>query len=71
VPMATYTWNGKIIPFDDALLKKLYPSRDYYVSQVIKHTDALLRDRWVTEVDAEKIKQQAYKVSQKLDERRV
>jgi hypothetical protein len=66
VPLATYTWNGKVIPFDDALLKRLYPSNEYYVNQVIKRTDALLRDRWVTEVDAEKIKQQVEKDAQKL-----
>jgi hypothetical protein len=68
IPMATYTWNGKVIPFDDAMLKKLYPSREHYVNKVIEHTDAILRDRWVTGTDAGKIKQQAEKDAQKLAE---
>jgi len=69
VPMATYTWNGKVIPFDDALLKRLYPNPENYVNKVIAQTDTLFRDRWITGVDAEKIKQQAYEVGQKLAER--
>ena len=68
VPLATYTWNGKIIPFDGALLKKLYPNKQRYVNNVTEHTDALLKDRWVTEMDAEKIKKQAEKDAKKVGE---
>ena len=59
VPIVTHNWNGKVTPFDNKRLKRLYPSHDHYVSQVIKHTDALLKDRWIIAADAEAINKQA------------
>ena len=61
-PVVTYNWNGKVTPFDDKHLKRLYPSHGHYVNQIIKHTDALFKDRWIIATDAEAIKRQATQV---------
>ncbi len=61
VPIAVYKKNGKVIPFNNKLLKKLYPTHEDYVNKVTKCTDTLIKERWVTEVDAEAIKEQARK----------
>ena len=59
VPIVTYSWNGKVTPFNDKLLKLFYPNHEYYVRQFVTRTDALLKDRWITATDAESIKEQA------------
>lgn len=61
VPTATYNSDGRVVPFDKELLKRLYPSHERYVSEVIRRTDALLRERWITRADARAIKEQAKK----------
>jgi hypothetical protein len=59
VPIVTYGWNGKVTPFNDKLLKQLYPSHEHYVRKVVAQTDGLLKDRWITVSDAELMKEQA------------
>jgi hypothetical protein len=59
VPIATYNSDGNVVPFDRQLLKQLYPTHEHYVKKVIKHTDTLLKNRWIIEVDARAIKEQA------------
>jgi hypothetical protein len=62
VPTATYASDGRVIPFDRELLKRLYPNHERYVSEVNRRTDALLRERWITEADAQAIKERAKRV---------
>jgi hypothetical protein len=65
VPVATYGTGfpdqagGYKLPFVDALLKKLYRNHDDYVNQVAQSTDKMLKDRWVTSIDAHKIIREA------------
>jgi hypothetical protein len=59
VPVAVYTSDSKVIPFKKETLKQLYPAHDNYVRKVIKSTDRLLKERWVTEADADAIKENA------------
>jgi hypothetical protein len=61
VPIAVYKSDSTVIPLDKKILKQLYPTHEDYVRKVIKCTDMLLKDRWVTEVDGEAIKEQARK----------
>lgn len=63
VPTAVYKNDGKVIPLKKEVLKQLYPTHEYYVRKVIECTDMLLKERWVTEVDAEAIKEQARKAN--------
>jgi hypothetical protein len=59
VPLAVYTSDSKVIPLKKETLKQLYPTHGDYVRKVIKSTDSLLKERWVTETDAEAIKEKA------------
>jgi hypothetical protein len=62
VPTVKYHSDGKVVPLDKELLKNLYPSHEHYVSEVDRHTDALLKGRWITEADARAIKEKAVKI---------
>ncbi|MEW6059041.1 MAG: alpha/beta hydrolase domain-containing protein, partial [Actinomycetota bacterium] len=66
VPIATYTMGtpgemltcmllGQKVPFDKDVLRQLYPSHDDYVARVTESTMALVKDRFLLQVDAEKI----------------
>ena len=59
VPVATYSWDGKIIPFERLLLLELYPSHAEYFRRVSEHSDELVRRRWISETDGMAIKQRA------------
>lgn len=55
----TYHRDGKATPFENNLLKQLYPTHEHYVREVTKRTDELLANRWITEFDGKTIKEQA------------
>jgi hypothetical protein len=59
VPIATYPPTADPIPFDQALLEELYGNHGNYVRQVVQKTNALIKERWVTKEDGEKIKTEA------------
>jgi hypothetical protein len=65
VPIVTYHTGypepgaGYKVPFVNALLKKLYHNHDGYVKQVIRATEKLIEDRWVTKSDGGKIIKEA------------
>jgi hypothetical protein len=46
---------GYQVPLDAETLKRLYPDRASYLSKVKAATRKSLRERWITERDAEKI----------------
>jgi hypothetical protein len=66
VPGATYTTSnagpgtcrelGQTIPYDWARLEALYGSQKNYAAKVAQATDLMLKERWVTPSDAQKIK---------------
>jgi hypothetical protein len=67
VPDATYFTNspgpgncremGRKAPFDAARINELYGNRRNYVSRFSETVDRLLKDRWLTEGDAKRLKQ--------------
>lgn len=59
VPVATYSADDKIIPFDRLLLLELYPSHAEYFRRVSEQSDELVRKGWISETDAIAIKQNA------------
>lgn len=66
VPAATYTTTnagpgtcrelGNTIPYDWAKLESLYGSHKNYVEKVSQSVDRMVKERWITESDAQKIK---------------
>jgi hypothetical protein len=59
VPVATYSWNGVVTPFDNSRLKQKYGESKRYLNKVIDSTEQLLRDRWIIKADAAAIINQA------------
>jgi hypothetical protein len=69
VPAATYTTNspgpgtcrelGSTTPFDSARLDALYGNHRGYEEKVAQSVDRMVKDRWITESDAKKIKAEA------------
>jgi hypothetical protein len=69
VPAATYTTTtpgpgtcrelGSTIPFDWARLESLYGNHKNYVAKVSQSVDRMVKDRWITESDAQQIKTEA------------
>ncbi|HWF07642.1 MAG TPA: alpha/beta hydrolase domain-containing protein [Bryobacteraceae bacterium] len=69
VPAATYTTTsngpgtcrelGSTTPFDAAKIDSLYGSRKNYAAKVSQEADRMVKDRWITESDAKKIKAEA------------
>jgi hypothetical protein len=59
VPIVTYPPADNPIPFDHELLKELYGNHGNYVNQVVREVNELVKDRWVTKEDGEKIKTEA------------
>jgi len=69
VPVATYFTNsngpgtcpelGHKAAFDAARFNSLYPTSANYVSKVSQSVDEMVRQRWLTESDAKKIKAEA------------
>ena len=61
VPIASYTADGSLwnwatkIPFSEDKLRSLYSTRKNYLDLVIESTRMLVRDRWVTSRDAQRI----------------
>jgi hypothetical protein len=50
---------GKEVPFDAGRFQSLYPSNTVYADKVASVADRLVKQRWLTEADARKVKQQA------------
>jgi hypothetical protein len=48
---------GHKAPFDGARINDLYGNRRNYVSRFSETVDRLLKDRWLTEGDAKRLKQ--------------
>ena len=65
VPIATYTPDGSIwnwstkVRFSDDKLRSLYQTRKNYLERVIESTRALVRVRWITANDAQRIVDEA------------
>jgi hypothetical protein len=69
VPAATYTTTtpgpgtcrelGTTTPFDSAKIDSLYGSRKNYAAKVDQGADAMVKERWITKTDAQKIKAEA------------
>jgi hypothetical protein len=59
VPFATYPNAGDAMPFDKTVLSQLYKSHNDYVNKVTASVRELLKDRWVTDADANKILSEA------------
>ena len=61
VPIASYTADGSIwnwstkIPFAEDKLRSLYQTRKNYLDLVIESTRGMVRDRWITPRDAQRI----------------
>lgn len=56
VPLATYPpLELPPDPFDAELLEELYGTHGNYLSQVGRDTNDLIKDRWVTQEDGQKI----------------
>jgi hypothetical protein len=51
--------SGAVFPFDEALLSSLYPNHGSYVSQIAARTDALRKDGFLLEEDAEALIEEA------------
>ncbi len=66
VPAATYTTTtagpgtcrelGRTIPYDWARLEALYGNHKNYAEKVAQSVDRMVKERWITESDAQKIK---------------
>lgn len=66
VPAATYTFTtagpgtcrelGRTIPYDWARLEALYGNQKNYAAKVAESVDQMLKDHWITNSDARKIK---------------
>jgi hypothetical protein len=78
VPVATYhtsskpadeksvpfcTTQGYKVPFEKEKILALYPTRESYLSKVGKMVDSMVKQRFVTEADGERIKREAEKLS--------
>jgi hypothetical protein len=50
---------GREAPFDAMRFESLYPSAKDYAAKVSQVADRLVKEKWLTEGDARKIKQQA------------
>jgi Alpha/beta hydrolase domain len=50
---------GYKAPFDKETLKRLYPTHNDYVNKVNAEVDLMVRDGWLVQMDAEKIKAEA------------
>jgi hypothetical protein len=69
VPAASYTYTspgpgtcrelGSTTPFDSAKIDSLYGSRKNYAAKVAQSAERMVKDRWITESDAKKIKAEA------------
>jgi hypothetical protein len=69
VPAASYTTTtpgpgtcrelGSTMPFDSAKMDSLYGSRKTYQAKVAESVDAMVKDRWITKTDGQKIKAEA------------
>lgn len=69
VPAATYFTNstgpgvcremGREVTYDRAKFQTMYPTAKAYTDKVAQAADRLVKDRWLTEVDAKRIKQEA------------
>jgi Alpha/beta hydrolase domain len=69
VPAASYTYTspgpgtcrelGSTSPFDAARIDSLYGSRKNYAAKVARSVDGMVKDRWITKSDGEKIKAEA------------
>ena len=62
VPIATYPKMGAVVPFEKEVLAQLYRDHDDYVNKVAASVNHLLKDGWVTGVDAKKIKAEVAQV---------
>jgi hypothetical protein len=51
--------SGAVFPFDEALLSSLYPNHGSYVSQIAARTNALRKDGFLLEEDAEALIEEA------------
>ena len=65
VPMSTYfstsgagecRMSGHRVPFDASRLKTLYPNQAEYLKKLGEQTDRLVKERWLTRADGQKIK---------------
>jgi hypothetical protein len=52
---------GREVPFEASRFQALYPSSKVYAEKVAQVADRLAKQRWLTEADARRIKQQARK----------
>lgn len=69
VPAATYTTTsngpgtcrelGSTTPFESAKIDSLYGNRKSYAAKVASEADRMVKERWITESDAKKIKAEA------------
>ncbi len=69
VPAATYFTNstgpgvcremGREVPYDRAKFRMMYSTPKVYTDKVAQSADRLVKERWLTESDARKIKQEA------------
>jgi hypothetical protein len=69
VPAATYLTNstgpgvcremGREVAYDRAKFQTLYPTSKAYTDKVAESADRLVKERWLTESDAKRIKQEA------------
>jgi hypothetical protein len=50
---------GREIPFDQSRFQALYPNAKAYTDKVAQTADRLVKERWLTEADARRIKQEA------------
>ncbi len=78
VPVATYytsskpadeksssfcTTQGYKVPFEKEKITALYPTRESYLSKVNRMVDSMVKERFLTKTDGEKIKNEAEKLS--------
>jgi len=54
---------GYKIPFEKEKIIALYPTRESYLSKVIGMVDSMVKERFLTESDGERIKREAEKLS--------
>jgi len=69
VPVATFTTTspgpgtcrelGSTLPFDSAKIDSLYGSHKKYEAKVAESVDAMVKERWITKSDGQKIKAEA------------
>jgi hypothetical protein len=54
---------GYKVPFEKEKIRMLYPTREIYLNRVRSMVDSMVKERFLTEADGEKVKKEAEKVS--------